>query len=70
MYIQPNWFEQPACVLRWFAAMVSFMSASGVEKFLVHILSPIYRIVEDDTIRDTQMGMSVKYEMSEPILKV
>ena len=53
---QPNWSEQPACVLRWFAAMVSFMHATQVEKFLVHILSPVYRIAEDDTIRDPQIG--------------
>ncbi|KAI0820961.1 armadillo-type protein [Irpex lacteus] len=51
----PNWFEQPACVLRWFAAMVSFLDATGVERFLVHILSPLYRVVEDDTIHDPHM---------------
>ncbi|KAI0343436.1 hypothetical protein BDW22DRAFT_1328530 [Trametopsis cervina] len=51
----PNWFEQPASVLRWFAAMVSFLEAPQVEKFLVHILSPLYRIAEDDTIRDAPM---------------
>lgn len=54
--IQPNWSEQPACVLRWFAAMVSFLEASEVEKFLMHMLAPLYRVVEDDTIRDTHMG--------------
>lgn len=47
-------------VLRWFAAMVSFLDASQVEKFLMHILSPIYRIVEDDTIREPQMGEYIK----------
>ncbi|KAI0090560.1 armadillo-type protein [Irpex rosettiformis] len=51
----PNWFEQPACVFRWFAAMVSFLEGPEVERFLVHILSPLYRIAEDDTIRDSHM---------------
>ncbi|OBZ65821.1 U3 small nucleolar RNA-associated protein 20 [Grifola frondosa] len=50
-----NWSQQPASVLKWFAAMVSFMESSHVERFLMHILSPIYRITEDDTIRDPQM---------------
>ena len=56
--LQPNWSQQPAAVLKWFAAMVSYMEASQVERFLIHILSPVYRIVEDDTIRDPQMGKS------------
>ncbi|KAI0333223.1 hypothetical protein GY45DRAFT_1319830 [Cubamyces sp. BRFM 1775] len=51
----PNWSQQPAAVLKWFAAMVSYMEASQVERFLIHILSPVYRIIEDDTIRDSQM---------------
>ncbi|KAL6304961.1 armadillo-type protein [Sparassis latifolia] len=50
-----NWSHQPASVLKWFAAMVSFMDASKTELFLMHILSPVYRITEDDTIRDSQM---------------
>ncbi|EKM53530.1 uncharacterized protein PHACADRAFT_98717 [Phanerochaete carnosa HHB-10118-sp] len=50
-----NWYHQPISVLRWFAAMASFMEPSQVEKFLVHILSPVYRIAEDDTIRDSHM---------------
>ncbi|THG95629.1 hypothetical protein EW026_g6070 [Hermanssonia centrifuga] len=50
-----NWWHQPASVLRWFAAMVSFLEPAQVEKFLVHILSPVYRIAEDDTIRDSHM---------------
>ncbi|OCH91059.1 hypothetical protein OBBRIDRAFT_887230 [Obba rivulosa] len=50
-----NWVHQPAAVLKWFAAMVSHMEATQVERFLMHVLSPIYRIAEDDTIRDHQM---------------
>jgi U3 small nucleolar RNA-associated protein 20 len=36
--------------------MASYMEAHRLETFLVHILSPVYRITEDDTIRDPQMG--------------
>ncbi|CCM06042.1 uncharacterized protein FIBRA_08288 [Fibroporia radiculosa] len=50
-----NWVHQPASVLKWFAAMVSHMEASQTMQFLVHILSPVYRIAEDDTIRDPQI---------------
>jgi U3 small nucleolar RNA-associated protein 20 len=42
--------------LRWFAAMATHMEAARLDKFLVHILTPVYRITEDDTIRDPQMG--------------
>ncbi|KAJ3744880.1 armadillo-type protein [Lentinula detonsa] len=52
---RPNWFHQPFAVLRWFAAMASFLDAGALERFLVHILSPVYRIIEDDTIRDIKM---------------
>ncbi|EED77124.1 predicted protein [Postia placenta Mad-698-R] len=51
-----NWIHQPTSVLKWFAAMVSHMDASQTEHFLMHILSPVYRITEDDTIRDPQFG--------------
>ncbi|KAJ7637747.1 armadillo-type protein [Mycena polygramma] len=51
----PNWSQQPLAALRWFAAMAAHMDAERLEKFLVHILTPAYRIAEDDTIRDSQM---------------
>ncbi|KAF8641440.1 hypothetical protein AX16_009953 [Volvariella volvacea WC 439] len=51
-----NWTIQPLSCLRWFAAMASYMDAGKLERFLVHILKPIYRIIEDDTIRDPQMA--------------
>ena len=53
---QENWHEQPAAILRFFAAMANYMEATLLQEFLIHILSPIYRITEDDTIRDQQMG--------------
>jgi len=36
--------------------MSSHMEATRLEQFLVHILTPVYRITEDDTIRDPQMS--------------
>ena len=36
--------------------MVAYMEPSKVELFLVHILTPLYRIIDDDTIRDPHMG--------------
>ena len=58
MRFQANWHQQPLAILRWFAAMTSHMEAQRLERFLVHILSPVYRLTEDDTIRDPLMGMS------------
>ncbi|KIJ51368.1 hypothetical protein M422DRAFT_203512 [Sphaerobolus stellatus SS14] len=53
--IESNWFEQPTVIFRWFAAMSSHMEPSSLEKFLVHMLNPVYRYIDDDTIRDTAM---------------
>lgn len=36
--------------------MVNFMKPDVTERFLVHMLSPVYRIAEDDTIRDPHIG--------------
>jgi len=35
------------------------MEPTKLEAFLVHILTPVYKLTEDDTIRDTQMGTLV-----------
>ncbi|KAL0061427.1 U3 snoRNP protein [Marasmius tenuissimus] len=51
-----NWSTQPMSVLRWFAAMASYLESGLLERFLVHILSPVYRITEDDTIHDPTMA--------------
>ena len=40
------------------------MEPDSVEQYLVHILTPVYRIVEDDSIKDSQMG-----EWGNPILE-
>jgi hypothetical protein len=56
--MQNNWAEQPSAILRWFAAMVMHMEAVHVERYLMHILAPLYRITDDDTIRDSGIGKS------------
>ncbi|KDQ13943.1 hypothetical protein BOTBODRAFT_33064 [Botryobasidium botryosum FD-172 SS1] len=50
-----NWSQQPLAIFRWFAAMTSHLDSEALEAFLMHILSPVYRIMDDDTIRDAQM---------------
>lgn len=43
------------------------MEPNRLELFLVHILTPVYRLTEDDTIRDSQMGtFSVSSANSSP----
>ena len=37
------------------------MEASLLQEFLIHILSPIYRITEDDTVRDERMGKHLQF---------
>ncbi|EIN06636.1 hypothetical protein PUNSTDRAFT_90339 [Punctularia strigosozonata HHB-11173 SS5] len=53
--VSEHWFEQPTAILKWFAAMASHMEPALLSRFLTHILSPVYRIVDDDTIRDPHM---------------
>jgi len=53
---QSNWAEQPLAVVRWFAAMASHMEPARLETFLPHILAPVYRLIEDDTIHDRRIG--------------
>ncbi|KIJ13504.1 hypothetical protein PAXINDRAFT_100613 [Paxillus involutus ATCC 200175] len=48
-----NWALSPLSVLRFFAAMTSYMEAKQLERFLPHMLTPLYRITEEDTIRDS-----------------
>ncbi|KAH0588866.1 hypothetical protein H2248_004657 [Termitomyces sp. 'cryptogamus'] len=50
-----NWAQQPLAILRWFAAMATHMEPSYLEKFLVHILTPLYRLLEEDAINDSHM---------------
>nr|ASF90194.1 hypothetical protein SPAR05566 [Bartheletia paradoxa] len=51
----PNkWSIQPSSIFRWFAAMVSFMSVDDLDPFLIHVLSPLYRIIDDEQSKDPQ----------------
>lgn len=43
-------------IFRWFAAMASHMEATMLENYLIHILNPVYRFLDDDTIHDKAMG--------------
>ncbi|KAK4055206.1 U3 snoRNP protein [Microbotryomycetes sp. JL201] len=51
-----QWSLQPASILRWFAAAVSFLDKSTVEQFLVHMVTPLFRMTEDPNVQDPQMG--------------
>ena len=41
--------QRISAILKWFAAIATQLEPARLETFLVHILSPIQRIVEDDT---------------------
>ncbi|KAK7030946.1 U3 snoRNP protein [Paramarasmius palmivorus] len=51
-----HWINQPLSVVRWFAAMASHLESEILERFLVHILSPVYRLIEEDTVNDPKMA--------------
>lgn len=53
---QTKWSIQPSSILRWFAAMSAHLEPSRVETFLPHIITPIHRIIDDETIKNPQMG--------------
>lgn len=50
--VQANWALTPLSVFRFFAAMTSHMDGPQLERFLPHILTPVHRIIEEDTMRD------------------
>jgi U3 small nucleolar RNA-associated protein 20 len=55
---------EPSAILQWFAAMVSYLDADSLERYLVHVLTPVYRLLEDDTVRDTGMGKFSKRQLA------
>ena len=57
---QNNWYQQPSAILRWFAAMTTFLDSYRLITFLPHILSPVYRVSVDDTIRESHMGQLIR----------
>jgi U3 small nucleolar RNA-associated protein 20 len=36
--------------------MVSHLDPTLLERYLVHILTPVYRIIDEDSIRDAHIG--------------
>jgi len=36
--------------------MVSHLDATLLERYLVHILTPVYRVIDDDSIHDPHIG--------------
>lgn len=54
--VQGPWSLQPASILRWFAAVVSHFDKTSLERFLVQMATPIFRISEDPNAQDPQMG--------------
>ncbi|KAG8679084.1 U3 snoRNP protein, partial [Ceratobasidium sp. 394] len=50
-----HWHTQVSSIFRWFAAMGSHLPAPTLEHFLPHILAPVYRISEEETIKDSQL---------------
>ncbi|KAG8924868.1 U3 snoRNP protein [Tulasnella sp. 408] len=47
-----NWTERPASIVRWFAAMVSQIDASSIEKYLPHMIAALHRIISATKLRD------------------
>ncbi|KAF8706717.1 Down-regulated in metastasis, partial [Rhizoctonia solani] len=50
-----KWYIHIGSIFRWFAAMTSHLPAPTLETFLPHILAPVYRIAEEETIKDTEL---------------
>jgi U3 small nucleolar RNA-associated protein 20 len=36
--------------------MVSHLDTTLLERYLIHILTPVYRIIDDNSIRDAHIG--------------
>lgn len=56
--MQGQWSRQPATILRWFAAVISFLDAATLQHFIMQMAVPIFRISEDPNAQDPQMGAS------------
>ncbi|GAA5897320.1 hypothetical protein JCM6882_001857 [Rhodosporidiobolus microsporus] len=50
-----QWSRQPASILRWFAAVISFLDAFALQRFVMQMAIPIFRISEDPNAQDPQM---------------
>ncbi|GAA6006564.1 hypothetical protein JCM10207_004975 [Rhodosporidiobolus poonsookiae] len=50
-----HWSRQPSSILRWFAAVISFLDAAALQRFVLQMAVPIFRISEDPNAQDPQM---------------
>ncbi|BGP36520.1 U3 snoRNP protein [Rhodotorula kratochvilovae] len=50
-----QWSRQPSTILRWFAAVISFLDAATLQHFVMQMAVPIFRISEDPNAQDPQM---------------
>ncbi|CAE6388887.1 unnamed protein product [Rhizoctonia solani] len=50
-----KWYIHIGSIFRWFAAMASHLPAPTLETFLPHMLAPVYRVAEEDTMKDTEL---------------
>ena len=57
-FTQENWYIQPAAIFKWFAAMATLLEPERLERYLMHILAPVYRITEENVIKDSHLGTS------------
>ncbi|GAA5834879.1 hypothetical protein JCM11251_002051 [Rhodosporidiobolus azoricus] len=51
-----QWSRQPASILRWFAAVISFLDVAALQRFVMQMAIPIFRISEDPNAQDPQMA--------------
>ncbi|CAD6980836.1 unnamed protein product [Tilletia controversa] len=54
-YEDRRWHAQPTAILRWFAAMASSLDVEVVKAFLPHMLTPIFYITDDTTLRGNEI---------------
>lgn len=54
--LQGQWSLQPTSILHWFASVVVHLEKPALERFLVQMATPIFRISEDPNAQDPQMG--------------
>lgn len=56
IFLQHNWSLQPQSIFQWFAAMINYLEPEQVKPLLFIIMTPLFRITEDSSKADDQMG--------------
>ncbi|GAA6061993.1 hypothetical protein JCM10212_004271 [Sporobolomyces blumeae] len=51
-----QWSLHPASILRFFAAMISYLEKDALRRFTIQLAIPIFRISEDPNAQDPQMA--------------